>query len=112
MIEQDPSSWSKATWALAILMAAGGGAVNWWAKVKQGHTRVFNVVELLGEVFVSGFVGLAVFMGLAGIGQPEGVCACAAGISGHMSTRLLLVLERAAEAKLRKLAEEADHGKS
>lgn len=105
MIEKDPTTWSGATWALAMAMAVGGGVVNWYAKVKQGHTRVFNFVELIGEVFVSGFVGLAVFMGLAGFGYPEGVCACAAGISGHMGTRLLFVIERVAEARLRKLAE-------
>jgi len=100
MIEKDPTAWSAATWLLALGMAIGGGAVNWYAKVKQGHTRAFNVVELIGEIFTSGFVGLGVFMLLAAIDQPMGVCAAAAGVGGHMATRLLFAVERAIERRL------------
>lgn len=53
----------------------------------KGHRAVF-------------FVGLAVFMGLAGIDQPTGVCAASAGVAGHMATRLLFAVERAVEARL------------
>ena len=109
MPEKDPTTWTAATWVLAVCMAVGGGAVNWYAKVKRGHARAFNVVELLGEIFISGFVGLGVFMGLAGIDQPIGVCAAAAGIAGHMGTRLLFAMERAVERRLDKaLSGESD----
>lgn len=74
--------------------------MNWYAKIKRGHTRAFNIVELVGEISTSGFVGLTVFMGLAAIDQPVGICAAAAGVGGHMATRLLFALERAIEAKL------------
>lgn len=108
MPEKDPTSWSAATWLLALGMAFGGGAVNWYAKVKRGHTRAFNIVELVGEVFTSGFVGLAVFMGLAGIDQPTGVCAASAGVAGHMATRLLFAVERAIEARLDSMAKKGN----
>ena len=101
MPDKDPTTWSSATWALAFGMAFGGGIVNWYAKVKRGHARAFNIIELLGEVFTSGFVGLGVFMLLAAWDQPVGVCAAAAGIGGHMATRLLFALERILESKLR-----------
>lgn len=100
MPEKDPTTWTAATWLLALGMAFGGGAVNWYAKVKRGHTRAFNIVELIGEIFTSGFVGLTVFMGLAAMDQPMGVCAAAAGVGGHMATRLLFAIERTLEAKL------------
>lgn len=106
MIEKDPTTWTSATWILALCMAAGGGAVNWYAKVKQGHTRVFNLVELIGEIFTSGFVGLGVFMFLAALDQPVGVCAAAAGVGGHMATRLLFAIERVFERKLNAMAGE------
>ena len=41
MPEKDPTTWTAATWLLALGMAFGGGAVNWYAKVKRGHTRAF-----------------------------------------------------------------------
>lgn len=49
MPEKDPTTWTAATWLLALGMAfGGGGAVNWYAKVKHGHTRAFNIIELIG----------------------------------------------------------------
>ena len=107
MPEKDPTTWSAATWLLAAGMAFGGGFVNWYAKVKRGHARAFNVVELIGEIFTSGFVGLGVFMLMAAIGQDTGICAAAAGSGGHMATRLLFVVERAIESRIGKLGNEA-----
>lgn len=100
MLEKDPTTWTNSMWALAVGMAVAGGAVNWYAKVRRGHTRVFNIVELIGEIFTSGFVGVVVFMALSGIGQPVALCAAAAGIGGHMATRLLFAIERAAEKRI------------
>lgn len=74
--------------------------MNWYQKIKSGQTKVFNVVELIGEVFTSGFVGLAVFMGLAALDYPAGMCAALGSVCGHMSTRFLFLLERAMENKL------------
>lgn len=100
MPAKDPLNWTLGTWMLALSMAMGGGIVNWYAKLKSGHVRVFNFVELLGEVFTSGFVGLCVFMLLDSWDQPAGLCAAAAGVAGHMATRLLFAIERAVERQL------------
>lgn len=100
----DPTSWAFGTWALAVVMALAGGAVNWWARVRQGHIKLFSVFELLGEMFTSGFVGLGVFMVALAYSIPDGVAAAAAGVSGHMAARLLFIVERAIEAKLIKAA--------
>lgn len=100
MFEKDPTTWAAATWILALSMAIGGGLVNWYARVKRGRTRVFNFIELIGEIFTSGFVGLGVFMLFDAWNQPAGLCAAAAGVSGHMATRLLFAVERAIEHQL------------
>ena len=105
MMEKDPTNWSSATWFLALSMAFGGGIVNWYLKVKQGHTKVFNLVELVGEIFISGFVGIGTFMALAAIDSPMGLCAAAAGVGGHMGTRLLFMLEKFAEKRAKRLLE-------
>lgn len=100
MPEKDPTTWTLGTWLLALGMAFCGGLVNWYARIKQGHTRACNIIELIGEIFTSGFVGLGVFMFLVAMDQPEGVCAAAAGIGGHMATRLLFAIERLVEARI------------
>lgn len=104
MPDKDPTAWSIATWILACSMAFGSGAINWWARVKQGKAKVFGFFELVGEMFTSGMVGLGVFMTLAAFDQPAGLCAAAAGISGHMATRLLFAIERAVERRINDFA--------
>ncbi len=100
MPEKDPTTWALGTWILALSMAVGGGLVNWYARIKRGHARAFNFVELIGEIFTSGLVGLGIFMLLSSWDQPAGACAAAAGVSGHMATRLLFAVERAIERQL------------
>lgn len=104
MPEKDPTTWHFATWLLALAMAMGGGFVNWYAKVKVSHTRAFNLLELIGEMVTSGFVGTGVFMTLDGFGQPASLCAAGAGVGGHMAARLLFIIERLIEQKLKKVA--------
>lgn len=100
MPDKDPTTWALGTWVLAISMAIGGGLINWYARIKRGHARAFNFVELVGEIFTSGLVGLGIFMLLSSWDQPAGACAAAAGVSGHMATRLLFAVERAIERQL------------
>ena len=100
MPEKDPTSWGLATWALALGMALAGGFVNWYTDARRSRPRAFSVVEFLGGFFSSGFVGLGSFMVAEALGQPIGLCAAAAGIGGHMATRLLFSIERAIERKL------------
>lgn len=102
--DKDPTLWNAATWTLACVMAFGSGAINWWARAKQGNPRVFSVFELLGEMLTSGLVGVGAFMFLASYDSPAGVCAAAAGVAGHGAARLLYVLERAVERKIDVLA--------
>ena len=100
---KDPTTWSLATWALATGMAVTGGFVNWYSKVKKGHTRAFNFVELIGEIFASGLVGTDAFMILASYDQPLGICAASAGVGGHMGTRLLFLIEQALERRMNQI---------
>lgn len=102
MPEKDPTNWGYATWLLAIGMSCAGGLINWYGRLKQGHTRAFNIVELIGETFTAAFVGLGVFMAGTALDQPLGLCAAMAGIGGHMATRLLFAVERMIENRLRK----------
>ena len=103
MIEKDPTTWPYSTWLLAVGMASSGGLINWISRLRKGQTRAFNILELLGEIFTSGFVGLGVFMAADAADQPLGLCAAAAGVGGHMATRLLFAVEKLLESKINRL---------
>lgn len=106
MMEKDPTLWGVSSWIFALSMPIAGGLVNWYSKVKKGKTRVFNFVELIGEIFTSAFVGLGTVMLLSSYDQPPGVCAAFAGISGHFATRILFLVEQYIEAKGKRIIED------
>ena len=83
-----------ATWIPIGIMASAGGVVNWIFRVRKGTARPFSFVELIGEMFTSGFVGLGVAMVMASLHYDFLLCAAAAGMSGHMATRLLYRIEQ------------------
>ena len=99
--EKDPTNWTLATWALAFLMASAGGVVNWYSKVRSGHTKAHDLFALIFEIITSGFVGMIVFMAMDAMSHPIGLCAAAAGVGGHMATRLLFALERLIDSRIR-----------
>lgn len=99
-MHQSPLNWTIGIWLMAVGMSVMGGFVNFYNKINYGKTRVFNLIELIGEMATSGFVGLGAFMLMNSYDQHIGVSAVVAGICGHMGTRLLFVVERVLENKL------------
>lgn len=98
----DPTNWTAATWLLAAGVGVAGGLLNRYSHLKQGHFGVVNSMEIMGELCSSAIISVLIFMALESW-QPIGVCAAAGGVGGHMGTRLLILIEKAAEAKLKKL---------
>lgn len=84
-------------WMLAVAIA--GGAVSFYQKVKAGKARPFNLIELAGEMFVSGFVGIVVYWICKYYGVNEYLTAAGVAISGHMGARLIFLLEQWIERK-------------
>lgn len=100
----NPQSWPYWVWLLAIIMAVSGGAINCIdGSCKKGN---LDFVRMLGELFISGFVGITAFMLLEAYNFPIGVCAAIGGISGHMGTRFLFLVENMLERRLIRIAEE------
>lgn len=94
MLEKDPATYDLLTYAWVFVLSAWGGAVNFMTKLKRGHVRAFNIVEFLGELFISAFSGLLTFYlcEASNIGRLHEAVLVA--ISGHMGARLIILFER------------------
>lgn len=88
------------TYTWVLLLSAWGGAVSFINKVRSGAVRPFNVVELVGELVVSGFVGVLTFWICESAGFNQLVSAVCIGITSHMGTRALFRLEQWVTRKL------------
>lgn len=89
-----PLDFSWLTYAWVAFVSTIGGIVNFWQKLKAGNARPFNIVELLGEIATSGFVGLITFWVCQAQGMDQLVTAPLVGISAHMGTRAIWMLEQ------------------
>jgi len=93
MPSNDPTSYSIATYAWVVTLASWGGIANYARKLRDGIITRFSITELIGELVISGFTGLMTFyLCVAGEVQ-EPVSAVLVGISGHMGSRGIYLIE-------------------
>lgn len=83
-----------------LVVAAMGGFVSFYQKVKAGEARPFNIVELIGELATSGFAGMLAYWLCQYAGINQWLMAAVVGMAGHGGSRALFVMEKWAERKL------------
>ena len=105
---KDPANWSTITWLLLLGMSFLGGISSWYRRVKEGHTRAFNVIELIGEISVSALMGFVGFVAADTYFESQSIAAACAGMSAHFATRLLFGAEGLLVIIFQKLAEKIE----
>lgn len=110
MPEKDPTLWGIATWLLVVVMSLLGGLSSWYRRVKAGHTRAFNLVELVGEISISGLMGFSGFVVADWWFESQAIAAAAAGMCAHFATRLLFSAEGLIEIGAKSLAKRIEKG--
>ena len=86
-----------------ILIALLGGLVAFVGKVRAGEARPFNIVEFIGEMFVSAVSGVLFYWICRGFDINPWITAAIIGISGHAGSRGMFMLEKWGERKLEEL---------
>jgi hypothetical protein len=91
--EKNPFNYELITYCWVFGLSAWGGAVSFMRKMREGQTRPFNIMELIGELVTSAFAGMLTFwLCEAGSINPF-IGAAFVGISGHMGSRAISLLE-------------------
>lgn len=85
-------SWLTYLWVLGLSM--WGGVAGFMSKVKRGRAHPFNLMEFVGEIVVSGLVGVCTFFLCEWADLDQLFTAAAVGITGHMGSRGIMLLER------------------
>ena len=97
--QNSPASYSWMTYAWVVGLSAWGGIASFCHKLKSGHARPFNFAELFGELVISGFAGLLMFYLCEAAHVTGVVSAVFVGISGHMGSRAIFLIENWAMKK-------------
>jgi len=100
MDHKDPSTYPIITYLWVIALAVWGGVTNHIRKIKNGDIMRFSLSELIGDIFISGFIGVMTFY-LCEYAQISSLLtAFLVGMTSHMGTRGLTMLERIVAKKI------------
>jgi len=92
-VTKDPTTYSMLTYLWVFGLSILGGLVSFLRKVKEGHSRVYNVAELIGEIITAAFAGVITFWLCEWSAFDPLVTAAFVGISGHMGSRAIFMFE-------------------
>ena len=110
MPEKDPTTYSMITYVWVSALAAWGGLVSYLKKHREGVVSRFSVNELIGELVTSAFAGVITFW-LCELGEIDPLLSAVfIAISGHMSARIIFLIENSMERRL--LGKVSEKGKS
>jgi len=93
MPQNDPSNYSILTYAWVLILSVWGGITHYIKKFKTGTLQRFSISELVGDIFISGFIGVMTFYLCEYAHFDKMLTAFLVGISSHMGTRGLMMLE-------------------
>ena len=97
--EKTITGFALLTYAWVLALSMWGGIVNYISKIKSGDIARFNITELIGDIFISGFTGLLTFWMCQAAGFDELLTAVFVGVSGHMGARMIGKLEQVLSRK-------------
>lgn len=97
--EKTITGYALLTYAWVLALSTWGGLVNYLSKIRAGHIARFNITELIGDMFISGFTGVLTFWMCEAAGFNQLTTAVCVGISGHMGARMIGKLENVMSRK-------------
>jgi hypothetical protein len=96
-----PADWAPLfAWLWVLGVSILGGFASFLRKMRAGHLRAWNITELLGEMTAAALTGIITANLCAWLAYPEPLKYALVGITSHMGSKFLFMLERLAAAKL------------
>lgn len=86
-------------WGWILILSIGGGIASFVRKRQASNPTPWKLVELIGEISISGFAGVLVAHFCDYLGTPTSLKYFMVGIMAHMGSRALFKLERIANQK-------------
>jgi len=101
MPHRDPQNYSFITYVWVFAMAMLGGVAHNVKKLKDGTLARFSFSELLGDLIISGFLGVVTFFLCEYAGLDRLLTAALIGMSSHQGTRGIYYIEELIARKLK-----------
>ena len=93
-IPKTSTDYSFITYAWVLVLSMWGGSVSYYRKLRSNQDDRIRLMELIGELFTSGFVGIITFWLCEQSGIPQLYSAALVGITSHMGSRAIYIAEQ------------------
>ncbi|AXH14259.1 hypothetical protein CP985_09055 [Malaciobacter mytili LMG 24559] len=80
-----------------------GGLVGYIRKLKEGRYERFSITELVGDLVISFFIGITTYFICKSAGFDDWLIAGLVGITSHMGTRGLVLIESMVEEYVKRI---------
>jgi len=98
MPEKDPTSYSLLTYGWVVMLAVVGGVISHLTKLQA--ERKFSMFRFVIDIVTAGFVGVLTFWICEAAKMNPLMTASFIGISGHMGSRILFLVETILKKKV------------
>ena len=95
MLEVIAAFFQKYMWVIIYVsfLSLLGGMAAYIRKKKSGKIEKFSLLEFVGDMVISGFVGIITYLICKGVGLNEFLTAASIGIASHQGTRAIVLAE-------------------
>lgn len=98
-MQNDPLNYPYTTYLWVLFVAFWGAIVSTLRRRKEGAKR-FSIAEFVGDLTIAGFIGVVTFWLCEASHVPQVLTAALVGISGHLGTRAIMIIETAVAKRL------------
>jgi len=100
MPHKDPSNFNLITYLWVIGLSLWGGITHNIRKLRDGTLKRFSVSELIGDLFISAFIGILTFYLCEWANLDKLLSAVFIAITAHMGTKGIAVFENAVSKRV------------
>jgi len=108
MPHKDPSNFSLLTYIWVIILSLWGGITNNIRKLRDGTLKRFSLSELIGDLFISAFIGVLTFYLCEWANLDKLLSAVFIAITAHMGTKGIAIFESAVSKRVENIIGEKD----
>lgn len=94
MPHREPENYNIITYVWILVLSAFGGVANNIRKIKSGELKRFSFSELVGDLVISGFLGVITFFLCEYENLDHMLTAAIIGMSAHQGTRGIYFIEK------------------
>ena len=100
MPHKDPTSYPIITYVWVLALSVWGGVTHNIRKIKTGQIQRFSISEMVGDIAISGFLGVMTFYLCEYAKFDTLLTAFMVGTTAHMGTRGMMMLEEVVAKRL------------